>query len=53
MPKKATKVSRIILTIGDKEISLTPHEVKELKEALDAMYPEQKYSPTVRACYAL
>jgi hypothetical protein len=47
MSKKTTKVSKIILTIGEKEIALTPAEVKELKEALDQMYPEQKYSPPV------
>lgn len=38
-PQKKTQVSKTVLTIGSHEISLTPEQVRELKEALEAIYP--------------
>jgi hypothetical protein len=39
MTKETPAVKAIVLTIGKKEIELTPLEVKALKEALEEMYP--------------
>lgn len=37
---KSIKISKITLTIGHKQIELTPEQVRDLKTALDGMYPE-------------
>lgn len=36
------KIEKIILKIGTKELELGPEEVKELKEALDKMFRDEK-----------
>jgi len=40
MTKEAKSgISKIIITIAGKEVSCTPEQIKDLKEALDKMYP--------------
>lgn len=34
------KISKVVLTVGKKEMELTPEEVRDLKLALEKMYPE-------------
>jgi len=36
------KVSKVVITIGNTEVSVTPDQLKELKEAIDAMFPQQR-----------
>ena len=38
----SSKITKIILTIGNKEIALTPEEVRDLKQALEEMYQSPK-----------
>lgn len=44
---KITKITGIMLKIGEKEIQLTPEEAKDLKRALDEMYPSYPPQPLV------
>jgi hypothetical protein len=37
---KNTGVSKIVITIGGKEIACTPEQIKDLKECLDKLYGE-------------
>lgn len=39
MNKDEPRIKAVVLTIGKKEIELSPLEVKALKEALEEMYP--------------
>lgn len=39
MGKIETGISKIIIKIGGTEVSCTPEQIKDLKEALDRMYP--------------
>jgi hypothetical protein len=36
------KVEKIVLKIGERELELSPEEVKELKEVLDKMFGDEK-----------
>lgn len=38
---EAVKISRITINIGGKTINITTNEAKELKEALDEVFPAQ------------
>lgn len=40
--KDKIKVSKIEITIGNKTISLTAAELRELKDVLEQLFPEQK-----------
>jgi hypothetical protein len=42
MSKEKAKITKISITIAGKEITCTPEQIKELKEALEAMYPTPK-----------
>ena len=50
MPKPVTEkvsINKIVLKIGDKEIALTPAQLRELKDVLETLFPEKvKYIPT-------
>ncbi len=39
MTKDKTGISKIIIAIAGKEIICTPDQIRDLKEALDKMYP--------------
>ena len=40
--KDKPKVTKIIITIGGKEIACTPEDLKDLKRALEEMYPTER-----------
>lgn len=42
MSKEKSKISKIIITIGSVEVTCTPEQIRDLKEALDEMYPAPK-----------
>lgn len=39
MANEKSKISKITITIGGKEVTCTPEQIRDLKEALDEMYP--------------
>ena len=42
------KISKIVITIGDRDIVLTPEEAQELKQCLDKMYPSPIIKETIK-----
>lgn len=49
--KKTVEVKRIVIRIGDKEVSLLPDEARELKDILKAMFGDQAQIITVPTPY--
>lgn len=39
MSKEKSKISKITITIAGKEVVCTPEQIKDLKDALEEMYP--------------
>lgn len=42
MAKEKAGISKIVITIAGKEVTCTPEQIRDLKEALDTMYPAPK-----------
>lgn len=49
--KKGVEIKRIVIRLGDKEVSLTPSEARELKDILKEMFGDQVVTPNTYHVY--